>query len=143
MRTITTVATALIFSLNLPVFAEGTQGAAQPSSSAEATLVAPVATGRARPAIIYPNAASCRPAYPPAALRAHAQGDTRVRFSIDANGQVLAAKTVQSSGQTPEHQLLDQAAVEALSRCPFVAGVGASGKPVASQIEVTYRWIAQ
>ena len=97
-------------------------------------------TMRARPAVIYPNARACQPEYPAAALKAHAQGVTGVRFTVSAEGRLLGARIVQASGSTPEHQLLDEAAVTALSRCPFRAGTDESGKAVGAEINVSYRW---
>jgi periplasmic protein TonB len=84
---------------------------------------------------------SCAPAYPDAALKAKASGVTRVRFTIDPAGAITNAEVVQTSGPLPENKSLDQAAVDALSRCPIRAGRDDNGQPVSAQIVVTYEWV--
>lgn len=82
----------------------------------------------------------CKPVYPPAALRAGAHGQTVVEMVVDATGKVKSAETVESAGPSPEHKLLDQAAVEALPRCPYIPGTGTDGKPIGARITVSYVW---
>jgi protein TonB len=94
----------------------------------------------ARPAQINANDPSCKPEYPPAALRAQASGTTRVRFAVDANGKVTSAEVVGSSGSSRENRLLDNAAKAALATCPFKPGIDAEGHPVGTQVEVSYAW---
>ena len=113
--------------------------ASSPAVSGAESVNARIAV-KTRPAVIYPNAPACRPGYPAAALKAHAQGVTGVRFTVSAEGRLVGAQVVQASGSTPEHQLLDEAAVAALSRCPFSAGTDESGKAVGADIIVSYRW---
>jgi protein TonB len=97
-----------------------------------------MATGTS--ARIHAQAPTCRPEYPMAAVRKMAQGTSVLRFSVDATGKVTAVDIVQSAGPTPEHQLLDQAAAQALAKCDFTPGRGLDGQPVATQVQVTYTW---
>jgi protein TonB len=93
-----------------------------------------------RPARIDANDPSCKPEFPPAALRAQVSGVSRIRFTVDASGKVTAADVVGSSGPTREHRLLDNAAKSALATCPFTAGVDANGQKIGTQVEVSYAW---
>jgi len=81
-----------------------------------------------------------RPEYPAAALRADATGVTRVAFVVDAAGRVAGAQVVRSAGGTREHKLLDGAAVEALSQCPFKPGADEAGRAVGGNAHVEYTW---
>ena len=145
MRIIDSVAVAaLSMAMAGGAFAQAPASAAGVSEAASAaSAAAPISSTlrRARPAVIYPNNPGCRPEYPAVALRARAQGITRVRFTIGADGRLVSARVVQLSGTTPEHQLLDEAALAALSRCPFSAGVDESGRPIGAEITVTYQWV--
>ena len=114
--------------------------ASSPAVGGGAEPAATPSTMGAQPAVIYPNAPICRPKYPARAVRMRVQGVTGVRFTVSAEGRLVGARVVQASGSTPEHQLLDEAAVEALSRCPFRAGTDESGKAVGAEINVWYRW---
>ncbi len=82
----------------------------------------------------------CRPEYPAAALRAHATGQTRVRFVVDADGTPRDSEIIGASGSTREHLLLDNAARAVLARCPFAPAVSDAGAPVSSAIEISYSW---
>ena len=83
---------------------------------------------------------TCRPSYPEAAVRAQATGVSRLRFTIDARGNVVTAEIIQSSGPTREHRMLDNSAKFALATCPIKPAVDANGVPVASTVELTYTW---
>ena len=82
----------------------------------------------------------CSPDYPAAALRAHAQGVTRLAFHLDETGKVLRTDIVQSSGETREHRLLDTAAAQTLATCPFQPIQDAAGKPIAGTVTLSYTW---
>ncbi|GAA0771362.1 energy transducer TonB [Ideonella azotifigens] len=95
----------------------------------------------ARPAI--GNISACAPAgadYPAAASRAEATGTTRVRFTVDAAGQLAKADVVKSAGPSREHRLLDRIALDKLSGCTFKAGVDENGQPAGGTFEVEYLW---
>jgi protein TonB len=87
------------------------------------------------------NVNACeKPEYPAAAARAEATGTTKIRFTVDAAGKVSKADIERSSGASREHRLLDRAAVEALSKCPFKPGTDETGKPVGATTLVEYVW---
>jgi protein TonB len=114
-----------------------------PPPAPQAPPAPPVAVARptARPAQI--NISSCaKPEYPSAALRASAEGVTRIRFSVDAQGNVDPSKTQieRSSGRSREHRLLDTTAAETLSRCRFTPGQDENGRPVGGASIVDYAW---
>ncbi len=81
-----------------------------------------------------------RPDYPVAAARAGATGTTVVAFAVDALGHVSGAQVLRSAGPSREHKLLDRAAVDALGKCAFKAGVDESGQPVGGNASVEYAW---
>lgn len=82
----------------------------------------------------------CKPGYPPAALRAGAQGMTRLAFHLDETGKVLSTDIVQSAGNSREHRLLDSAAAAGLATCVFRPIQDASGKPIPGTVTLTYTW---
>lgn len=100
-------------------------------------LDAPPAAGEGR---IQGMTPSCRPEYPPAAVRSGAQGTTGLAFHVDETGKVTGVDIVKRSGDTREHHLLDAAAAHFLSMCPVQPARDADGKPVASVVKVTYTW---
>lgn len=58
-----------------------------------------------------------QPAYPEVAEREGAQGVTRIRFMVDAQGMAVRAEITNSAGTTRAHRVLDRAAVDALVKC--------------------------
>jgi protein TonB len=87
------------------------------------------------------DVSSCeKPEYPAAATRAEATGTTKIRFTVDASGKVSKAELEKSAGSSREHRLLDRAAIEALSKCPFKPGMDENGKPVGATTLVEYVW---
>jgi protein TonB len=82
-----------------------------------------------------PTSGCARPAYPTDALRAEATGVVTMRFLIGIDGTVRDAKLAKSSGNAS----LDQAAINALSKCRFKPAE-VDGKPVEQWQEVKYAW---
>lgn len=110
--------------------ARADDAASQPSAS------------KARPAGIN-LLGSCRPSYPQASVDAHAQGVTKLHFSIDATGKILNVAVSHEAGRGREYRLLDRTAIDALSRCPIRIGLDNLGQPVAAEFDVTYVWTLQ
>ncbi|NDY92425.1 energy transducer TonB [Ideonella sp. TBM-1] len=134
-----TPAPAITTTTVAPPPAPVTVSAAPPVVAAPPAAPAPAPKIQARPAQI--DVGSCaKPEYPAAALRTEAQGTTRIRFTVDAEGQVSKAEIVGPSGASREHRLMDRAAVEALSGCKFRAGTDEHGKPVGAFANVEYTW---
>jgi len=114
--------------------------APEPRLQPPAPPAPPAPTITARPAQINANDPACKPEYPAAAARANAEGTTRIRFAVDANGKVTSATVINSSGPTREHRLMDSAAKNSLSTCPFKPGIDANGRPVGTETDVVYVW---
>ena len=112
-----------------------------PARESDLRVDASIGAPHSLPAGINANDPACALKYPPAAFAARAQGDTRVQFDVGPDGRLLAARVVQSAGPTPEHHLLDDAAVAALSRCPLRPGTDASGNPIGGKVTVVYHWM--
>ena len=97
-------------------------------------------SSKARPLHLASNDPTCRPIYPPAALRSQAQGTTVLGMTVDSTGRVTSTEVRRSAGTSDEHRLLDQAAAESLARCPVTPGTDENGRPIGSQIELAYHW---
>ena len=82
----------------------------------------------------------CGPTYPMAALRAGAQGVTRLAFHLDETGKVLRTEIVQSAGNSREHHLLDAAAAAGLATCPFQPIRDEGGKPIPGTVTLSFTW---
>lgn len=85
-----------------------------------------------------PKCTCVRPAYPPAAALAGAEGGTVLEFMIDENGKVTNSSIAERSGWSPEHKLLDQAAQYWLSTCTFPPATSREGRETKHRVE--YRW---
>ena len=108
-----------------------------------ATGAAAQSTEPLRPARLVGVDARCRPVYPPAALRAQAQGTTIVDFVVDPEGMASRATIVQPSGGTPEHRAMDDEAAAALAHCPFKPATDDNGRPAFGHARVTYDWVIE
>lgn len=78
---------------------------------------------------------ACKPPYPTSALKAEQEGTVRLKLEVGANGRLLSASVVQSSGYTA----LDRAAVSGLAQCEFKAATQ-DGTPVQSSYITDYVW---
>jgi TonB family protein len=76
--------------------------------------------------------------YPRDALRAEAAGRVRVRFGLNQSGEVTHTEILRSAGNSREHKLLDQAALDRLAGCTFRAARDHLGVPVSSIAEVEF-----
>lgn len=98
---------------------------------------------RPHPAHLVALTPACKPAYPPAALQARAEGWTRVRVWLDAAGHVISTEVVKSAGDTPAHKLLDETAAASFPRCPYTPATDVHGKPADAMLELNYVWKLQ
>ena len=117
--------------------AHAQDGAVSEAQGASAAASSPSRTEPGQTKADNPN---CRPPYPAQAVRARAQGTTRLSFRIDEEGLVQAAEIVEHSGSKPENKLLDQVALLWLIRCPFKPQLDANGNPVGATIPISYVW---
>jgi protein TonB len=110
----------------------------QPPAQAYAKAAPAVEKG---PAIVAPpvpgfaNLNDCKPEYPRASLLAEETGTTRVQFEVSADGQLVGATIVKSSG----FKNLDKATVNSLSRCKFRPAYK-DGKNVQSTFTAEWVW---
>ncbi len=116
----------------------------QPPSPPPATTTAAAPAPTAQPVRVAPqvnfNRDCERPDYPAAAARAEATGAVVIAAYVDVSGRVTQARVERSSGSTREHKLLDQAALQAISRsCKFKPGT-VDGKPEPLWTQVQYVW---
>jgi hypothetical protein len=117
--------------------------ASEPTPAPGASETVPgKASNLARAARIHIDHVRCPVDYPRAAQEAGVTGGmTTMQFDVDATGRPTAWDLLHSAGDTLQHGLLDFAAIEALSQCPFDPGVDAEGRAVPSRpvIEYVYR----
>jgi protein TonB len=90
-----------------------------------------------KPQLIFKECRSL-PDYPIASRQRNETGTVVLSFLVDEGGKVTRSAIKQSSG----HELLDQAAMSALSLCPFRPGYR-DGQPVAAEAVVQYVWKIQ
>lgn len=97
-------------------------------------------TGTSKPVVhssspVISNLEDCKPDYPNSARMEGDEGTVRLKLDIGANGQLIGANVVQSSG----FAALDRAALRGLSRCAFKAATQ-DGTPVQSSLVTDYVW---
>jgi len=83
---------------------------------------------------------TCRPEYPPMALRAHATGTSTLALFVDKDGHVQRVRVVHASGADFVHGLLDLSALVALSGCPIATGP-VDGEAADRWLRIDYRWV--
>jgi TonB family protein len=106
------------------------------NAAAQTTSSAPTADTPPPPSSPGPKTNTCsRPVYPKEALRNEWTGKSTIAFLIGVDGLVKDSRVVKSSG----HDVLDEAAREALSQCQFKPAK-VDGKPVAAWQPVQYVW---
>lgn len=76
------------------------------------------------------------PQYPRDSALHDETGDSTVRLAVSPAGEVAGAELVKSSG----HARLDEATIRAMKKCRFVPAHDASGKAIASSIEIAFTW---
>ncbi len=101
------------------------------TASAQTATPTPADAAQAPP----PRKICARPAYPREALRKEWTGTSSIAFLIGVDGLVKEAKVVKSSG----HDILDTAAMDALSLCQFKPA-RKDGEPVEAWQPVQYVW---
>lgn len=108
----------------------GTAAASRPMVTITSTVPPP-------PPAPLPRMLRCpRPDYPPAAVRANAQGDTGVNLTVDENGQVTGVSLQHPSGDSREHRMMDMAVLGTFRHCEFEPAPGISERTTTLE----YRW---
>jgi len=103
------------------------EGAADTTSAAAAVSVSLLIPPRPRAEIL--------PLYPRSARRSGLEGMVKVSAMVDVSGAVTSAEVLASSG----HELLDQAALDAVRRAVFAPALR-EGKPVPCRIVIPIRF---
>jgi protein TonB len=102
------------------------------NTSAQTTSTTPTDATQPPPA---PRKTCVMPVYPKEALRNEWTGKSTLSFLIGVDGRVKDSKVVKSSG----HEILDEAAREALSKCQFKPAT-VDGKLQEAWHPVQYVW---
>jgi TonB family protein len=74
--------------------------------------------------------------YPVASLRDREQGLTKVRFTLDEDGTLVASEIAKSSG----YHRLDARSIHLIKQCRFAPGRTVDGKGIGGSFVVDYRW---
>lgn len=91
-----------------------------------------------QPRSVDAKSANCaKPNYPNAARRHDAEGTTYLSFSVDSLGTLSNPTVEQSSGASPAHKLLDEAAIRALLTCRFPPSPGSA--PARWRVEYVWK----
>ena len=88
---------------------------------------------RTPPKIVNTN--ECKPQCPNESLRANETGSTHLRIKVSAEGALIDARVVRSSG----FERLDQATIEALTHCKYAPGM-IDGVVVEGSATIAYNW---
>ena len=116
---------------------------AQTSEPPSVFASSPATAKGGRPPRIDAGDPACQPVYPESALATHVQGESHLRFRVDANGRLVSGQMLRNADAPPEQRMLDVAALQGLSRCPITPGVDADGKPVGGDVDVSYHWVLE
>lgn len=91
-----------------------------------------------KPRTISASAGNCaQPGYPAEARRSEAAGTTTLEFEVSTEGKVTRVAVISTSGQTPEHKILDALALSTLAKCTFPPAPGFL--PSSSRLEYVWR----
>jgi len=83
------------------------------------------------------NASTCAPkSYPAESAKKQEQGTTKLRFHVAEDSSLIKSEIEESSG----FPRLDEAALEALSKCIFRAARDENGNALAAAFTVSYAW---
>ena len=107
------------------------------ASGVAAAAAASSPAGAASVSALEPLQCEVRPVYPPGALRSGVQGTTGIEVTFAADGTVATSRVIAASGTSPEHALLDQAALEAMSHCRLTP---AQTQSQAMPRRIVYAW---
>lgn len=134
-------------SLALALACTFAQGQPTPASAPVSAPTSEFANAHARISGGYlvgvPVCARQPPDYPAAARRARASGTTGVELMVAPDGKVLETRLLTPSGTTPEHQLLDQTALAALSQCRMQMPPGTPSNDGPRPARIEFLWILE
>ncbi len=109
--------------------------AALHAAAATAAASLPTSAASSPPGEANPMLCQPRPDYPKAAASRGVQGTSIIDLEFAADGTLAMARIAVPSGASPEHTLLDEAALAAVQRCRL-----ARAEPAPTTRRITYSW---